>query len=140
METTEGKCFLSSSADLTLLHGGRARTLGVVVPLLRRVVPVLRPRVRRGAPLLVAIVTVRRLVGRPLRLAELQPDPPVLLLHLSNPGLQRRPVRQPGRRGAGQAGRQQEGAPVCGDQTLGLTGTDWKTPSGTTAACSHQFN
>lgn len=74
--------------DLTLLDGGRSGTVRVVVLLLRRVVPVLRARVRRGSPLLVAVVTVRRLGGGALRLAEPQPDLPVLFLHLSNPRLQ----------------------------------------------------
>lgn len=76
-----------SCSDLTLLDGGRSGTLCVIVVLLLRcVVPVLWTRVRRGAPLLVAIVTLRLLgSGALLRMAELQPDLSVLLLHLSYP-------------------------------------------------------
>ena len=99
---------------LTLLDGGRSGTLGVVVLLLRRVVSVLRSRVRGGSPLLVAIVTVRRLGGGALRLAELQPDLPVLFLHLSNPGLEHGSLQDSGRRCVGQTGSQEEGASICG--------------------------
>lgn len=101
-------------ADLTLLDGGRSGTLRVVALLLRRVVPVLRSRVRGGSPLLVAIVTVLWLAGGALRLAELQPDLPVLLLHLSNPRLEDGPLQDSGCRRVGQTGGQEEGATICG--------------------------
>lgn len=100
--------------DLTLLDGRRARTLRVIGPLLRCVVAVLRPRVGRGPPLLVAVVTVLRLGGGAQRLAELQADLPVLLLHLSDPGLQDGPLQDSGSGGVGQAGRQEEGAAIWG--------------------------
>lgn len=78
--------------DLTLLDGGWAGTPRVVVLLLCRVVAILGPRVCRRAPLLVAIVTIRCLASHTLRLAELQADLPVLLLHLPNPRLKDGPL------------------------------------------------
>ena len=86
----------------------------MVVLLLRRVVSVFRSGVSGGPPLLVAIVTVRRLGGGALRLAELQPDLPVLFLHLSNPGLEHGSLQDSGRWSVGQAGSQEEGAAICG--------------------------
>lgn len=96
--------------DLTLLDAGRPPAVCVVVPLLRRVVPVLRSRVRRGPPLLVAIGTVGRLGSGALRLAELQSDLPVLFLHLPNPRLEDGSLQNLGCRGVGQTGGQEEGA------------------------------
>lgn len=88
----------------------------MVALLLGRVVAVLGPRVRRSPPLLVAIVTVLQLGGGALRLAELQTDLPVLLLHLADPRLQRGSLQDSGRRGVGQAGGQEEGATICGGE------------------------
>lgn len=84
----------------------------MVVLLLGGVVPVLWSRIRRGPPLLVAVVTIWRLAGGALRLAELQPDLPVLLFHLSNPRLQDGALQDLGCRGVDQTGSQEERAAV----------------------------
>lgn len=102
--------------DLTLLDQRRSGAVCVVALLLRCVVAVLRHCVRRRAPLLVAVVTVRELGGA-LRLAELQLDLPVLLLHLSDPGLQDGSLQNLCGGRVGQAGRQEEGAAILGGTT-----------------------
>lgn len=104
----------ANATDLTLLDGGGAGTVGAVALVLRRVVTVLGARVRRGDPLLVAVVTLLRLGDGVLRLAELQTDLPVLLLHLAHPRLQDGPLQDLGRGRVGQTGRQEEGAAICG--------------------------
>lgn len=73
------------SSNLTLLGGGRARTLAVIGPFLGCVLHVFWTGVCRCHPLLVAIVTISRLGSQALRLAQLESDLPVLFLHLSNP-------------------------------------------------------
>ncbi|MEQ2192764.1 hypothetical protein XENOCAPTIV_016907, partial [Xenoophorus captivus] len=98
--------------DLTLLDGRRPGAVCVVVLFLRRVVAILWHGVRRRAPLLVAVVTLGKLGGGALRLAELQLDLPVLLLNLSDPRLQDGPLQDLCGRGVGQTGRQEEGATV----------------------------
>lgn len=100
-------------ADLTLLDGWRSGAVSVVVPLLRRVVAVLWHCVGGRTPLLVAVVTLSELGGGgALRLTELQLDPAVLLLHLTDPRLQDSTLQH--RRGGRvrQTGRQKEGAAI----------------------------
>ncbi len=101
------------SSNLTLLGGGRARTLAVIGPFLGCVLHVFWTGVCRCYPLLVAIVTLGRLGSQALlRLAQLESDLPVLFLHLSNPRCQDVPFQQPCFCGFHQACGEEQGTPV----------------------------
>lgn len=99
-------------SNLTLLRGGRARTLAVIGPFLCCVLHVLWTGVCRCHPLLVAIVTLGRLGSQALRLAQLESDLPVLFLYLSNPWCQDIPFQQPCFCRFHQACGEEQGTPV----------------------------